>query len=134
MRLNLESLGDFNHDLQRLLGLTPVTAPGGRAKRLVGNIRFLRGDYTHAFDIYNALCNGYKCACETPHLANLKLSRLDSVDQLPDDSGSDDVLELLFSIDEPPPQTAVVEGDTSPGTSDEDAGCLRSADIVSDSV
>ncbi|MAD82764.1 MAG: hypothetical protein CL912_07365 [Deltaproteobacteria bacterium] len=107
----------------------PVTVCRGQAKRLIGTTQFLRGDFTHALDIYQALCNGYKCACETPHVANLKLPRLRIVEQVPDDSASYDALELLFSIEEDPlPDSAIVDGDSSPQISDEDFGRLDPVD------
>jgi hypothetical protein len=102
LRRHLEELRELNHDLQRLLGFRALPDRTGRRKRRSAALRFLRRDFTHALDIYNAICNGYRCHCDRPHFANLKLPRLSNLEPGPNEGLSHDAgtLQLLFSVED----------------------------------
>ena len=69
-------------------------------KRTKPTRRYLRRDPSHANDLYNALCSGYRCKCNAPHLANFSLPRIS--DDIRTDSGliSGWRFELLFAVEE----------------------------------
>ncbi|KAL8722295.1 MAG: hypothetical protein Q9225_001200 [Loekoesia sp. 1 TL-2023] len=83
--------------LQRLLA--DRSLPGGSAshKRSETARRYIRRDPSHVVDLYNAICDGYRCKCKVPHLANFSLPRIS--DEIRTESGlvSGWQFELLFA-------------------------------------
>ena len=64
--------------------------------------RYLRRDSSHAIDVYNAICDGYRCNCDAPHFANLGLPLI-SEDPQADKNGLISGWQfklLLFPIDD----------------------------------
>ncbi len=99
----------------------------GKRKRRLATTKFLRRDFAHALDIYEALCNGYKCACKKPHLANLKLARLSDLEASLEGHEDDGALELLFPIEDRmdtalSQESVILDSEASPENFDEDAG------------
>ena len=109
----------------------------GRRKRRSATLRYLRRDFTHALDIYNAICNGYKCDCDRPHFANLKLPRLNSLEAESEETFEYDgtALQLLFSIDDqvvsaPSSKSATLDSTETPGDTGEDAAVSKDEEAL----
>ena len=60
--------------------LTDYSLPHNAASRKVpAPIRqFLRRDSSYAIDLYDAICVGYQCDCDVPHVANFSVPRISS--------------------------------------------------------
>ncbi|RFU32311.1 hypothetical protein B7463_g4031, partial [Scytalidium lignicola] len=98
---SLDDLDFYNSKLTMLV--TNCTSPGYPAQGRVPSAtsilqqELLEQIKKHASDIHNAICEGYRCQCQIPHLANLGLrnvapTKLESVEE---------EFELLFPIDDP---------------------------------
>lgn len=98
---HLEDLDFYNQKLTVLL--TNCTNAGypaqGRIPLAAAPVRqdILHQIKKHAVDIHEAICEGYRCQCEIPHLANLGLRNLAPTKL----SAVEEAFELLFPIDDP---------------------------------
>lgn len=97
MKENLRKLRDYNARLQRLL--TNCTSAGypaqGRLPRTSSRLApgVLRKITTHANELHDAICEGFKCPCRNPHEARLRMYS-------PDDIDLAQPFELVFPVDE----------------------------------
>ena len=100
LKEHLDRLESYNIQLQRLLADHSLPSMPAYDRKTKPCRRFLRRDSRHAVAIYNAICDGYRCTCKAPHLANFSLPRIS--DDTRTDSGliSRSQFELLFAIDE----------------------------------
>ena len=100
LRERLNRLTAYNTQLQRLLTDRSLPTETSLHDRSRPSKRYLWRDRSHAVDIYNALCDGYRCKCSAPHRANFGLPRIS--DNIRTNSGliSAWQFELLLSVEE----------------------------------
>ena len=97
----MDELTAYNQQLQRLWTDRSLPTSAAPPTKAVPAKKYLRRDCSRVVDIYNAICNGYQCNCEKPHVANFGLPELSDNSQ-PD---SKDVVanlqfDFLFPTDE----------------------------------
>lgn len=97
LKLRLDRLTTYNIQLQRLLA--DRSLPGNSDSHNIAKPprRYLRRDPSQVVDLYDAICDGYRCKCKVPHFANFSLPRIS--DKIRTDSGlvSGWQFELLFA-------------------------------------
>lgn len=75
-KMRLDELTIHNNNLQRLFCDRAVRFPISPTSNVEQHTRYLRRDYSHAVDLYHALCSKFQCNCRHPHPANLCIYRL----------------------------------------------------------
>ena len=96
----LDDLTGCNVRLQRLItGHSLPLASKANYKRPRPPKRYLRRDAGRAVDLYRAVCDGYRCNCDAPHLANFSLPKVSECSTQDDASAKDRQYELLFAVD-----------------------------------
>ncbi|MCJ1381136.1 hypothetical protein MMC17_004245 [Xylographa soralifera] len=101
IRDRLEELTAYNRQLQRLFTDRSIPSNATSSNKAVPARRYLRRECSRAVDVYNAVCNGYQCDCESPHVANFGLPRLS--DNFQADSNGfirNWQFEFLFAVDD----------------------------------
>ena len=101
LKQSLDKLTAYNIQLQRLLADRSLPGSSLPQKTTKPSRKFLRRDSSHVVDLYNAICDGYRCTCKVPHLANFGLPQI--TDRVKTDSGLVTTwqFELLFATREP---------------------------------
>ncbi|KAL9598500.1 MAG: hypothetical protein Q9219_004473 [cf. Caloplaca sp. 3 TL-2023] len=97
LKQRLDELTAYNVQLQRLLADRSLPSESIPRRRSKPPRRYLRRNPSHVVDLYNAICDGYRCECDVPHFANFSIPRIS--DELRTDSGliSGWEFELLFA-------------------------------------
>ena len=100
LKERLDRLTAQNVQLDRLLTDRSLPSALDDSKRSKPTRRYLRRDSSHAVDIYNAICDGYRCECNVAHLASFSLPGLSSDTRTDSGLVSDWQFELLFATGE----------------------------------
>ncbi|KAL8941509.1 MAG: hypothetical protein Q9216_002191 [Gyalolechia sp. 2 TL-2023] len=85
LKQRLDTLTAYNIQLQRLLADRSLPSNAHSHSTSKPSRRYLRRDPSRVVDLYNAICEGYRCNCKVPHLANFSLPRIS--DKIRTDSG-----------------------------------------------
>ncbi|MCJ1266835.1 hypothetical protein MMC22_006720 [Lobaria immixta] len=96
----LDSLKNYNVDLDRLLADRSYISIPNYRKATAPLKKYLRRDCSCAIDIYNAIYDGYRCDCDAPHFAKFGLPRIsENFGRDNSDLGIGEQFELVFSVD-----------------------------------
>ncbi|KAL9609699.1 MAG: hypothetical protein Q9167_005549 [Letrouitia subvulpina] len=101
LKERLDRLTSLNVQLQRLLTDRSLPSDSTHPKKSKPSRRYLRRDLSHAVDLYNAICDGYRCECNAPHLTNFSLPRISDCSRTNSGLISGWHFELLFTVEEP---------------------------------
>lgn len=76
MNADIDALNVHNKDLERLLGVKGPPNSNGPWKQPTPTLDFPHEDCSHVVDVYNAICDAYRCNCDNAHYANLELPQV----------------------------------------------------------
>ncbi|KAI4210335.1 MAG: hypothetical protein LQ351_006784 [Letrouitia transgressa] len=101
LKERLDKLTSHNIQLQRLLTDRSLPSDSTHPKQSKPSRRYLRQDLSHAVDLYNAICDGYRCECNAPHLTNFSLPKISDTSRTNSGLITGWHFELLFTIEDP---------------------------------
>lgn len=90
----IKTLASYNDELGKLIGLSDELAPSRSIRRRTPFTEYIRRVQDHACSLHRTLKAGWRCPCQSPHIAILRLEK-----RLADDVSSNIHFRVRFGSD-----------------------------------